>query len=233
MFYTDEQLASIEHAGGHSLTYAVAGSGKTQMLVGRECFLLEQGIQNERIRVLAFNKSAAREFKDRLASAIPAGFQAPKVSTFHSLGLSLVQLFEKTGLLPHRRLEENESMEKSLAREAALGALKEEDSDDYPSQDDLEAFRAFIGLVKSDILPARDAFSAFGLPKSYGYFVRAFERFENRPRAGGLAFFRRSPRRARGPDAGGPPGPRHGDQQTRCGLGRRVSGRQPCPGRAA
>jgi DNA helicase-2/ATP-dependent DNA helicase PcrA len=46
---------------------------------------LEQGIPSERIRVLAFNKSAAREFKDRLAGALPTGFQAPKVSTFHSL----------------------------------------------------------------------------------------------------------------------------------------------------
>ncbi|MBV5346995.1 UvrD-helicase domain-containing protein, partial [bacterium] len=33
--YTDEQLRAIEHTGGHSLTYAVAGSGKTHMLVGR------------------------------------------------------------------------------------------------------------------------------------------------------------------------------------------------------
>ena len=189
MSYTDEQLAAIEHAGGHSLTYAVAGSGKTQMLVGRVCFLLEQGIPSERIRVLAFNKSAAREFKDRLAGVLPAGFQAPKVSTFHSLGLSLVQLFEKASLLPHRRLEENESVEKPLAREAALAALKEEDCDDYPSQDDLETFRGFIGLVKSDILPARDAFRAFGIPGTYGYFVRAFERFESARERAGLRFF--------------------------------------------
>ncbi len=41
MPFTEEQLAAIEHAGGHSLTYAIAGSGKTQMLVGRVCFLLE------------------------------------------------------------------------------------------------------------------------------------------------------------------------------------------------
>jgi hypothetical protein len=55
----------------------------------------------------------------------------------------------------------------------------------FRSQDDLVAFRAFIGLVKSDILPARDGFRAFGIPGAYGYFVRAFARFENaRERAG-------------------------------------------------
>jgi len=189
MPFTEEQLAAIEHAGGHSLTYAVAGSGKTHMLVGRVCFLLEQGIPSDRIRVLAFNKSAAREFLDRLAGTLPAGFTAPKVSTFHSLGLTLTGLFEKAGLLPRRRLEENDSVEKKLAREAVLAALKDEDADDYPSQDDLDAFRAFVGLVKSDILPARDAFKAFGIPGAYGYFVRAFEFFEQARAQARLRFF--------------------------------------------
>jgi DNA helicase-2/ATP-dependent DNA helicase PcrA len=187
--YTDEQLAAIEHLGGHSLTYAVAGSGKTHMLIGRVRFLLEQGIPPERIRVLAFNKAAAREFSERLANALPASIKTPKVSTFHSLGLSLTQLFEKANLLPRRRLEESEATEKKLARAAALSTLKEEDPDEYPSQDDLEAFRAFVGLVKSDILPPRDAFNAFRLPVAYGYFVRAFELFEDARQRAGLRFF--------------------------------------------
>lgn len=189
MPFTDEQLAAIEHAGGHSLTYAVAGSGKTRMLVGRVCFLLEQGIPAARIRVLAFNKSAAREFAERLAGALPAGFKAPEVSTFHSLGLRLTTLFEKAGLLAGRQLETNDSVEKRLARAAALAALTEEGSDEYPSQDDLEAFRAFIGLVKSDLLPAADAFNRFALPEGYGYFVRAFACFERAREREGLRFF--------------------------------------------
>ena len=77
------------------------------------------------------------------------------MSTFHSLGLSLTALFEKHELLPRRRLEASEAVEKKLAREAVLAALKEEGSDEYPSQDAFEAFRAFIGLVKSDLLSAR------------------------------------------------------------------------------
>lgn len=189
MRYTDEQLQAIEHRGGHSLTFAVAGSGKTQMLLGRVRFLLEQGVPHERIRVLAFNKAAAREFKERLASALPASLQAPKVSTFHSLGLKLITLFERHELVARLRLEENEAVEKTLAREAALAAIKEEHSDDYPSQDDLDAFHAFIGLVKSDIRTPRDAFKAFGIPGHYGYFVRAFDRFEMARQRAGRRFF--------------------------------------------
>ena len=189
MSYTDEQLRAIEHTGGHSLTYAVAGSGKTHMLVGRVLFLLEQGVPAERIRVLAFNREAAKEFQTRLAGALPTHRAAPKVSTFHSLGLSLTALFEKHELLPRRRLEASEAVEKKLAREAVLAALKEEGSDEYPSQDAFEAFRAFIGLVKSDLLSAADAFRTFGLLPSCAYFVRAFALFEQARERAGLRFF--------------------------------------------
>jgi DNA helicase II / ATP-dependent DNA helicase PcrA len=189
MSYTDEQLAAIEHPNGHSLTFAVAGSGKTHMLVGRALFLLEQGIPPERIRVLAFNKAAAIEFAGRLDRALPASAKRPKVSTFHSLGLSLTKLFEQRGLLPHRRLEDQDSVAKKLAREAVLAALQEEDSDDYPSQDDFEAFTAFIGLVKSDILSAARLFAEHGIPSDYRYFVRAFALFEEARTRAGLRFF--------------------------------------------
>jgi DNA helicase-2/ATP-dependent DNA helicase PcrA len=189
MSYTDEQLRAIEHTGGHSLTYAVAGSGKTHMLVGRVLFLLEQGVPAERIRVLAFNREAAKEFQTRLAGALSKYRSAPKVSTFHSLGLSLTALFEKHELLPCRRLEASDAVEKKLAREAVLAALKEEGRDEYPSQDAFEEFRDFIGLVKSDLLSAADAFRTFGLQSSCAYFVRAFARFEQARERAGLRFF--------------------------------------------
>jgi DNA helicase-2/ATP-dependent DNA helicase PcrA len=189
MSYTDEQLRAIEHTGGHSLTYAVAGSGKTHMLVGRVLFLQEQGVPAERIRVLAFNREAAKEFQTRLAGALPTHRAAPKVSTFHSLGLSLTALFEKQELLPCRRLEASDAVEKKLAREAVLAALKEEGRDEYPSQDAFAAFRDFIGLVKSDLLSAADAFRTFGLQSSCAYFVRAFALFEQARERAGLRFF--------------------------------------------
>ena len=151
--------------------------------------LFTQGIPAERIRVLAFNREAAKEFQTRLAGALPSHRAAPKVSTFHSLGLSLTALFEKQDLLPRRRLEASEAVEKKLAREAALAALKEEGSDEYPSQDAFEAFRAFIGLVKSDLLYAADAFRTFGLLPSCAYFVRAFPLFEQARERAGLRFF--------------------------------------------
>lgn len=189
MTYTDEQQAAIAHAGGHSLTYAVAGSGKTHMLVGRVRLLLERGIPSECIRVLAFNKSAATEFEARLALALPPGLEPPQVSTFHSLGMSLTLRFEEAGLLPRRRLEESESAEKKLAREALALALDAEGTGNYPSQDDVEAFRAFVGLVKSDLHPPGPAFKAFGIDPGYDYFVRAYDLFERARERAAVRFF--------------------------------------------
>ncbi|NEV60319.1 ATP-dependent helicase [Thiorhodococcus minor] len=187
--YTEEQRRSIEHPRGHSLTFAVAGSGKTHMLVGRVLFLLEQGLMPERIRVLAFNRAAATEFRDRLTEALPVGTKVPEVRTFHSLGLKLTAHFETVGLLPRRRLEARESIAKTLARQAAQAALREEGADDYPSPDDLEAFARFIDLVKSDLLSAADAFEALSIPPQYGYFIRGFARFEEARAQQGLRFF--------------------------------------------
>ncbi|HFL2826796.1 TPA: UvrD-helicase domain-containing protein, partial [Pseudomonas aeruginosa] len=38
--YTKEQLQVIEHAGAHAIVAAVAGSGKTETLIGRVRHLL-------------------------------------------------------------------------------------------------------------------------------------------------------------------------------------------------
>ncbi|HYN77598.1 MAG TPA: UvrD-helicase domain-containing protein, partial [Lamprocystis sp. (in: g-proteobacteria)] len=145
MSYTDEQLRSIEHRDGHSLTFAVPGSGKTHTMVGRVRYLLEQGIPDKSIRVLAFNVAAATEFRDRLTRALPAGLAAPKVQTFNSIGHALVGLFEKQGLLPQLDLEKSDGLLRRLGREAVKAALSEYDRDDAPGPDELDAFVSFLG----------------------------------------------------------------------------------------
>ncbi|NCA71699.1 MAG: ATP-dependent helicase [Sphingobacteriia bacterium] len=187
--YTDEQLASIRHLGGHSITHACAGSGKTSMLVGRIRYLLEQGILPERIRVLAFNVAAVEEFRTRLAGGLPTGAAAPKVQTFNAIGQQLVARFEGEGWLPRLRLETNRFAETRLARWAAATALAESGRDATPGQDEIDALCQFIGLVKSDVVSAREAFETFRQPAHLRYFVRAFDLFEEARLRAGVRFF--------------------------------------------
>ena len=187
--YTDEQLAAIAHSGGHSLTYAVPGSGKTYMQVGRLGFLLSQGVEPRRIRTLAFNTAVAEEFRERMGRALPRGAELPDVQTFNALGERLTKLFEKEGLLPHRRLDTGEALSKKLVREAARSALHELDKERYPSQDDLDEVGRFIGLVKTDILSAREAFEGFDFPAEKRWFVRAYDLYEGARITAGVRFF--------------------------------------------
>jgi DNA helicase-2/ATP-dependent DNA helicase PcrA len=159
------------------------------MLVGRVRYLLEQGVPESSIRVLAFNTDAAAEFRNRLQRTLPNGLAAPKVQTFNAIGHALVGLFEQRGMLPRLRLETGEGLLRRLAREAVKATLDEVDSDEAPSQDEHEAFVSFIGLVKSDIESPEEVFRQFGLPSSLDYFPRAFRRFEQARLKAGVRFF--------------------------------------------
>lgn len=81
------QLAAILAGPGPVLVLAGPGTGKTQTLMGRVRHLLDQGADPSRILVLTFTRKAARELKDRLQRACPAGAALPKADTLHALAL--------------------------------------------------------------------------------------------------------------------------------------------------
>jgi DNA helicase-2/ATP-dependent DNA helicase PcrA len=95
---SSEQSAVIHHPGGHALVGAVAGSGKSQTLVERVAYLVENGCAFDRVLVLMFNVAAAEEFTTRLAQRMPH-LPNPQVMTFHAYGQSLCRQLERAGLL--------------------------------------------------------------------------------------------------------------------------------------
>lgn len=80
---TQEQLQGALHAKGHALVRAVAGSGKSEMLLHRIANLLQAGILAEDILVLMFNTEAAEQFRQRLVLLLP-NQELPLVATFHA-----------------------------------------------------------------------------------------------------------------------------------------------------
>ena len=101
-FLTAEQQAAACHAKGHARVLAVAGAGKTRMLIARIAWLLDEGAAAKRIRVLTYNREAADDFRHRLQSAI--GASAVTVQTFHALGWKLLQRLMAQGKAPAWRL---------------------------------------------------------------------------------------------------------------------------------
>jgi len=90
-----DQRAAATAAPGPVLCVAPAGSGKTTTLVARIAWLIASGgARAEEIAAITFNKRAADELAERLASALaPLGIDAGevRVRTFHALGLEILR----------------------------------------------------------------------------------------------------------------------------------------------
>ena len=84
-----QQAAAIGAVEGHVQVVARAGSGKTATLVNRALFLQQHcGVAPDKILLLAFNRKAADEMRERINSYLQDF--APHVMTFHALAYAMV-----------------------------------------------------------------------------------------------------------------------------------------------
>ena len=81
----EQQQRAVQFKGKHLLLLAGAGTGKTRCIVGRAAYLIENGIQPEKIQILTFTKRSANEIVERVkASLTDNQAQSLNGSTFHS-----------------------------------------------------------------------------------------------------------------------------------------------------
>ena len=84
---TEEQAEAVVTDEAVTLVLAGAGTGKTSVIVGKLAHLVrDRNISPDEILVLAYNRRAAREIRERL----PEDFVGAHVSTFHSLGRRII-----------------------------------------------------------------------------------------------------------------------------------------------
>ena len=84
-----EQAAAIGAVEGNVQVVARAGSGKTATLINRARFLQQHcGVSPDEMLLLAFNKKAAEEMRERLDREL--GYSIPYVMTFHALANAIV-----------------------------------------------------------------------------------------------------------------------------------------------
>ena len=84
---TDEQAEAVVTDEDATLVLAGAGTGKTAVIVGKAVHLVRnQGISPGEILILAFNRKAAEELRERL----PDDLRETQVSTFHAFGRRVI-----------------------------------------------------------------------------------------------------------------------------------------------
>ncbi len=94
---SDQQREACIRLEDNNLLVASAGSGKSATMVGKVAYVLKKRLYRpEEILVLAFNKSAADELKERIARqlAVDTTNLECKVTTFHALGRGIIEEVE-------------------------------------------------------------------------------------------------------------------------------------------
>ena len=86
-----DQAPVLEYKEGKMAVSAVAGAGKTTIMLALIIKLLSQNILPENIFVLTFMDSAARNFKERIKDNFPNLVELPHISTIHGLALRILR----------------------------------------------------------------------------------------------------------------------------------------------
>jgi len=92
-----EQLAAASFEGKHLLVLAGAGTGKTRTIIARAIFLINNGVQPERIKILSFTRKSAQEIVQRIKIESDGSNKAKGLSgsTFHAWCMELIQHYPK------------------------------------------------------------------------------------------------------------------------------------------
>lgn len=84
------QREAAMHKDGPCIVVAAAGSGKTAMLIARIKFLVESGVQPDRILACTFTRKAADEMKARLLHSLGENGNQVTIGTIHSVAYRMI-----------------------------------------------------------------------------------------------------------------------------------------------
>lgn len=96
-----EQLAVVENGDGHVLVLAGAGSGKTRTIVYRVAWLLEHGVNPDRILLVTFTNKAARGMLTRIQERLGDVPSPILGGTFHHVANRILRRYaDRVGRTP-------------------------------------------------------------------------------------------------------------------------------------
>lgn len=166
---------------------AVAGSGKTETLVGRVRRLLRDHDPNQ-IAVVMFNRDARESFQLRFEKAVQT--PPPEIRTFNSMGNKIVNYFVQQGLLPDAKIVEKDYRRTKIAKDVFTQVFKSLNGDDLaPDKELIDGFVSFLHLVKSDTQSPETVFEFGKYGKDAAGYPQAFHRFEKERTRQKLRFF--------------------------------------------
>ncbi|MGC8882207.1 MAG: UvrD-helicase domain-containing protein [Bryobacteraceae bacterium] len=133
------QRDAVERTGQDVCVIAGPGSGKTRVLVERFAWLVERGVEPEKILAITFTEKAANEIRARLAKrfshdpSMRQRLERAQISTIHGFCHALLRQHAlRAGLDP--RFEVLDDVEAAAHRRAAMQAALDEVAREKPEQ---------------------------------------------------------------------------------------------------
>ena len=80
----ERQFQAVTSKEKYIRVVAGAGSGKTKVLTSRISYLIDGGVDPEKILAITFTNKASKEMKERVLKNIDGFFGTPFISTFHA-----------------------------------------------------------------------------------------------------------------------------------------------------
>ena len=159
---SDEQAEAVATDEDVTLVLAGAGTGKTRIVVSKVAHLVQnEAVQPQEILVLAFNRMAAENIRDRLRGDLIT--TKVTVTTFHAFGRSVIARAEDRAPAISNLARDDNKLTKEID-----GIIKEILQDDRKS-------RTLIDFVANHLTPYRPAYD-FDTPAEYKKYIRNAER---------------------------------------------------------
>lgn len=157
-----EQLAVVKTGDGPTLVLAGAGSGKTRTLVYRVAYLLEKGVDPERILLVTFTNKAAKEMMERTEQLLGRRPKGLWGGTFHSVANRLLRKYaDKLGYNNNFGILDSDDQDKLFGQvQKELSVPKESY---FPKK---RVVKAIISFAKNSQEPIKSV-----VDKSYSYLL--------------------------------------------------------------
>ena len=143
----EQQSKAVEQTDKNTLLLAVAGSGKTTVLVARLANLLvNKSVPASKILTLTFSREAAKDMAKRFTTLFP-DLECPAFATIHSFCYSVINYYSLKTHKSIPALIEGTSIQ-SL-RNKFIYTLYQDATGEYCSEEILEAYLNKIGYAKN------------------------------------------------------------------------------------
>lgn len=166
-----DQQPVLEYKTGYMGISAVPGAGKTTILLALIIKLLERGINPERIFVLTYMDSAARNFRERIKNVQKSSSRLPNISTIHGLALRILKEngnYEKLGLSSDFEICDDAQRSRILREIASRMRIETKTAEEFdravsifkiaqgnfnktPTDEKLKKFKTFFTLYKENL----------------------------------------------------------------------------------